>query len=236
MARLLELLSTTDVFSDAGTTPAVNDATVQQWNDQSGSANHRTQGTAGNRPTFKTNILNSQPILRFDGAGGGSDTLAGSMSSVAQPCTVALVLKQNAAANQVPAGGGTQAFLYDWSASAGKLNAGADVSFSVVPTDWNIIVYRLDGASSAVFVNKTKTTGNPGTNALGTNFTVGAWGSSGFEYAGDIAAVVVEDTALNDAGCEALSDELNAIYAVYAAASGTGKPFRRRSTRFFTGR
>lgn len=39
---------------------------VQTWTDLAGS-NNATQATSANQPTFKTNILNGNPILRFDG-------------------------------------------------------------------------------------------------------------------------------------------------------------------------
>lgn len=39
---------------------------VGTWTDLSGS-NNATQATSANQPTFKTNILNGNPILRFDG-------------------------------------------------------------------------------------------------------------------------------------------------------------------------
>ena len=39
---------------------------VQTWTDLAGS-NDATQATSTNRPTFKTNILNGNPIVRFDG-------------------------------------------------------------------------------------------------------------------------------------------------------------------------
>ncbi|MBL7891275.1 MAG: T9SS type A sorting domain-containing protein, partial [Bacteroidia bacterium] len=55
------------VYSDAGTTPASNGSTVQQWNDMSGNANNVSQGTAGNRPTYKTNKVNGKPALQFTG-------------------------------------------------------------------------------------------------------------------------------------------------------------------------
>lgn len=46
---------------------ADNDA-VGTLTDQSGNGRDFTQGTAANKPTFKTNILNSQPAVRFDGS------------------------------------------------------------------------------------------------------------------------------------------------------------------------
>ena len=40
---------------------------VGEWQDQSGSALHVTQGTAGNRPTLQLSELYGRPVLRFDG-------------------------------------------------------------------------------------------------------------------------------------------------------------------------
>lgn len=56
-----------NVYSDAGTTLAATTNTVQQWNDASGNANNASQGSAGNRPTYTTNVVNSLPALDFSG-------------------------------------------------------------------------------------------------------------------------------------------------------------------------
>ena len=53
------------VFSDAGVTPAVDGATVQQWNDQSGNGLNLSQATAGNRPTFNTGSFNALKGITF---------------------------------------------------------------------------------------------------------------------------------------------------------------------------
>ncbi|HEY5750464.1 MAG TPA: T9SS type A sorting domain-containing protein [Chryseolinea sp.] len=52
-------------YTDNGTTLATNGQAVQFWRDQSTVVNHATQGTAGNRPTYQTNIINGNPALRF---------------------------------------------------------------------------------------------------------------------------------------------------------------------------
>lgn len=54
-------------YTDAGVTPAVNTNQVQQWNDQSGNVAHATQTTVGQRPTYRTAIINGLPVLRFNG-------------------------------------------------------------------------------------------------------------------------------------------------------------------------
>ncbi len=42
----------TNMYSDNGTTPAVNNGGIQQWNDVSGNGNHINQTVAANKPTF----------------------------------------------------------------------------------------------------------------------------------------------------------------------------------------
>ncbi|HQU59069.1 MAG TPA: hypothetical protein PLU64_07730, partial [Saprospiraceae bacterium] len=46
-------------FSDAGVSPATDGASVQQWNDISGSGFHTTQATVGQRPTYRDGIPQS---------------------------------------------------------------------------------------------------------------------------------------------------------------------------------
>ena len=56
-----------EVFSDAGTTAAVEGNEVQQWNDQSGAALDLTQTTAGQKPTYRAGSARSNfnPALDF---------------------------------------------------------------------------------------------------------------------------------------------------------------------------
>jgi hypothetical protein len=58
----------TTLFSDAGTTPIVPDATIYQVNDKSGNGRTLSQATAGARPTWKESGLNGRGLARFDGA------------------------------------------------------------------------------------------------------------------------------------------------------------------------
>lgn len=56
------------IWLDAGAGVTTNGAgNVSQWSDQSGKANHATQGTGSAQPLFVTNVLNSRPVIRFDG-------------------------------------------------------------------------------------------------------------------------------------------------------------------------
>jgi len=53
-------------YTDAGTTPCTNGASVAQWNDQSGKGNNCTASGTG-KPTYSTNTLNSLPVMTFNG-------------------------------------------------------------------------------------------------------------------------------------------------------------------------
>lgn len=45
-------------------------AAVTTWPDISGNSRDATQATAARQPTFRTNVLNGQPVVRFDGGDG----------------------------------------------------------------------------------------------------------------------------------------------------------------------
>ncbi len=49
-----------------GTQPA-NASAVSSWVDKAGLGNTVTQGTGANQPTYRTNVLNGKPVVRFDG-------------------------------------------------------------------------------------------------------------------------------------------------------------------------
>jgi hypothetical protein len=65
--------------ADAVTGLADGDA-VSTWLDQSPNGNNGTQGTAGNRPVYKTNIINGKPVIRFTKANAHWMTLGNSAS------------------------------------------------------------------------------------------------------------------------------------------------------------
>ncbi len=62
--NVLWLRANDNVYTDAGVTLATNNQLVQQWNDQSGNAKNASQ-VATDQPTYRTNILNGFPTLRF---------------------------------------------------------------------------------------------------------------------------------------------------------------------------
>jgi len=58
------------VYSDAGTTSAANNATIQQWNEFNGIGTNISQATLANRPVYSnsTTLTNFNPTVTFDGS------------------------------------------------------------------------------------------------------------------------------------------------------------------------
>jgi hypothetical protein len=69
MDRWMDAHNLSTLFQDsAGTTPVTaNNDPVGRWNDANGSAKRWDQAGAGNRPLYKTNILNGKAGVKFDG-------------------------------------------------------------------------------------------------------------------------------------------------------------------------
>lgn len=75
---------------------------VDTWTKSGGIASDATQSTAGFRPVYKTNIINTLPVVRFDGS---DDKLLGSGSNTSSK-TIIIVCKDN---------GSTQGLAGVWS-------------------------------------------------------------------------------------------------------------------------
>ena len=91
----------TDVFSDAGTTPATNGGAVLQWNNRSTAGGAGSNATSGNSPTFHTTGgIGGQPVVRFN----GSNQYFNGSVSIGGPKTFFLVM--DAAASGTCCSGG----------------------------------------------------------------------------------------------------------------------------------
>jgi hypothetical protein len=69
------LSASTQAFTDAGSTLAVDGQTVQQWSNQGSTTYNASQATAGRRPMYRTNVFNGNPVLRFTSAGATHTSL-----------------------------------------------------------------------------------------------------------------------------------------------------------------
>lgn len=61
-------ISDCELWLDANQITGLNDGdSVTTWSDESGNSHDATQSTAGYKPTYETNEINSLPTVRFDG-------------------------------------------------------------------------------------------------------------------------------------------------------------------------
>lgn len=175
---------------------------VGSWADSSPNGNHVTQATAGKKPTFKTNILNGKPVVRFD----GEDFLqiATLSPSVSQPTTIYCVAKDRTGINIRIVYDGidsshrqNMAFIGNTlSAYAGtQLTGGDGLGTSFLKTT---ILYN--GASSSARLNGASwLSGDIGSQVL-VGLTVGGLFNmaTGFSLDGDIAELIIYN-GLHDA-------------------------------------
>lgn len=171
------------VKADAGTSTTTDGVAVSQWNDQSSSAWHLTQGTGANQPLYKTAIQNSLPGILFDGS---NDSMVNTSVSVAQPDTIFIVCKNTESGGVLRAlfdGATTRQHIYRQTDDAMHVYASNDntTTFTFGTTNAHQISLVLNGASSGLWVDAAAfAVGNPGANSLvsfllGTNSVASSW-------------------------------------------------------------
>ena len=195
------------LWLDASQITGLNDGdAVATWSDVSGNGRDFTQATASYRPTYKTNIRGSLPVVRFDGV---DDYLAGSWAGTTVK-TVVVVLEITgatppfSAVNQLTAGGvyivlqrgssNTELYTRDSGIGPGPTLSGIAPGFMVASFrfDTSNMWLRANGASAGPSSSVFSTTASSG--VLAWNFP------SATQYvSGDYAHVLYYDTVLSDA-------------------------------------
>jgi hypothetical protein len=195
-------------------------AAVTSWTDSSGLGNHAVTGDA---PTFKTNIVNGLPIVRFNGSSNYLDSPASASLSA---LTVFVVAKRSASAGTYTmvgahtSGGGLQ-FRMESSDSLGLLNEGiasiGTSSGTVSPSVFNLLHADLTNASAYHFFINNVAAGNSTTGvslSTGQLIRIGMTDSSTERMNGDIAEIVLYDSVLNSTDRTAIAGYLLGKYAL----------------------
>ena len=228
----LWLDATTGLYdaTSGGSEVTADGASVARWEDQSGNGYHVTQGTANDQPVLKTSQQNSLNIVRFDGV---NDFLLGSTNfpiTGSSNRTVFTVFKRVDANNRsiVSWGGSGTGLLCAFTAEyflrfngtiKGYTNQGSNGSWTL----WSVVgngstlndydAYFDDGGiATPTATSNTGATLNTSSSTL----FIGRYNISFFGLLnGDLAEVLVYDSALSDVDREAVRDYLNAKWAVY---------------------
>lgn len=216
--------------ADAGVT--LNGSNVSLWSDQSGSGNNASQGVAINQPTYVTNQLNGNPILRFD----GNDYLScGDVLDLGTHGYSMFVVYNKTSGVNANIVGKTKFDGIPGEYSLGSLgvtdyssylNVGITPHASGTFNQSNflystIIVYREAGfnQTNKIYANGTikgQITTNYAVNSLNiaTTFTVGATATPAFYLNGDIAEIIYYDTNLDGTKQATIENYLKAKYGL----------------------
>ena len=224
-------------YSDNGlTTPVSADGDrVGGWVDRAGAKN-LTQGSAGSRPTLKTNRWYGKPVVQFDGAAHylAADLLTGTAY------TVAVAVQFNSVA-------GLQYLFHNGSPTTGweVLNNSGDfyiqhtgvasMADTKTPTAGvkAIIIARRDGTDNATLrvngVDRAITNFSAAMNTPAGSFFLGCYGDGASYFASvDVLELIVWNTRLTDAQTDQVHDYLNAVSraASYPRIDMPGTPTR----------
>jgi hypothetical protein len=187
-------------------------ASVATWLDSSGSGRSLTQATGANQPTYQTGVVNSLPVVRFDGT---NDYLRVTSAFATSARTAFCVAKTDATGNygifdgingndvmRLSAG---STLYYSMSGGAGSAVSSLGTPSVTPDTSWHIFACVFDDTGT-LRVNggagHTTTVGEVAPEGL----TVGNSGFLNAPLDGDIAEFLLYDYALS-------LDEINAIGA-----------------------
>lgn len=239
--------------SDAGVTSS--GGLVSSWADQSGNGNNAVNATSGQQPSLISNAVAGKPALRFDGIDDSLISVTGALTGNT-PHTIFLVSKFTSAS--AFAGG---AVLYSGTAGGnqnstlgsqkdGRLwvggygeddatpysNSAGDLASNVGTTQFRLTEKLYSAGNFKGYLDGVKVIdGNGATYNLGNTETgVGRQFDTGTYYAGDIAEVLIYNTALSDSDRTAVEAYIAGRYlpepstTVLAGVAGIGMLARRR--------
>lgn len=192
-------------------------ALISSWNDASGNANNATQGTDAAKPTFKTNILNGKPVVRFD----GGDSLGLTTEIVASPFSIFTVLK--------PAGSGYRTIAARANTgSALQIRVNTAAKIELVKSAVAIFATSTTALSASAFSYLMASYSNPNytfrlngaadgsgssaqtlaaVNLVGANY-------DGYRFNGDIAEMIIYGAILSTADRDAVESYLKTKYGL----------------------
>lgn len=207
---------------DLASFSVVGNAAIRTWFDQSGGARDVPQTTAAAQPLLTLNIVNGQPVARFDGT---NDFLTGACPNETGR-TIYMVARMRSSVTLTRLSNDSlngNASTYDDGSSAYRYYATPSITDPIggTTTNWNVITLKYSGGNTlAPYVNNTAATPFT-TTAFYTNGTA-YWlasdvgGASSFAPL-DIAARIQYDTAHDDTTRQAiqtiLGDKFNITLA-----------------------
>lgn len=217
---------------DATAISGVADAAkLSSWSDLSGHGWTLSQVIGANQPTFyKTTagqLINGLPAVWFDGA---ATYMSNSSLTVAQPYTLLVVARSSdTGTSRAVYGNSTQNAMLQSNYPAGiwVIYNGTALVNSTTPADTSLHVFAhvANSSASAIWVDGTKTAGNPGTAALGGPFVFGARSDSpSLVWNGPICEMIIYPSPLSDADINSTTTYLTNKWLVPTPPTPTPTP------------
>lgn len=222
LALWLDANDTATLFdaTSGGSTPAA-DGAVARWTDKSSNKYSLTQGTANNRPLYRSASLNAKGGLEFDGS---NDVLTSSSVSIAQALTYFVVCSHDDIT-------GGQGNLFDGITTRvacgkgggnGNLFLFAGASFSATNRFSSGVAAIAGGIANSTsstlrFNGSQVATGNGGTQSL-VGMSVGGFTvPNGSFWDGKIHEIVMYSSALSDSTCKTVETYLSKKWGITLA-------------------
>jgi hypothetical protein len=235
------------LWFDASQIPGLSDGNaVIQWNDASGNSNHAAQGTVGSRPTYRTNVVNGKPVVRFDGGDELAITNAdaAALTNNQDGLTIFTVASLSAADGAVrdliffstnTAAGTTRLKMGQrsgpvWAVSGRRLDADTlqHVTGSTATTGFQQLTAAVNWSSSdatlyhnGVSVGSSTSFQTDGLSQAANSLGVAVGNASTLSeyWQGDIAEILVYDSVLSTSDRQSVEAYLNAKYGLGASGS-----------------
>jgi hypothetical protein len=192
---------------------------VATWADLSGNSNDITEAT--NRPTYRTNIQNSLPVVRFDGSNDRLSKTGGLTGITAQPLTFFFAVDSNTTARRLFNLGTNVALAHE--VAGFRMNAGASLDYAASATTFGVHVCVYNTTSSIGSRNGTASSvATVSTNNPNGNFSVGSDLGPGNFLNGDFGEIGVIAGAVSTENRQKLEGYLGHKWGVTLAS---GHPY-----------
>lgn len=179
---------------------------VVTWADDSGNGRDATQGVAGNRPVFKTNIIGGYPVVRFSGAKFLDFT-----SYIYNLSTYFVVWSRTTNGNDVVLGYSGVFYAYLQYASLWHMYSAANISVAMGTGTFLLKSMMYNNSVYAGYTNGSAHTPLAGAGDAYYRYI----GANTGVLSGDIAEVVVFDTNLSTLNRQFVENYLNTKYALW---------------------
>ena len=205
--------------------PAVDDDPIGGWLDKSGFFNNFSQQTVDYRPLYQTAVLNSNSVARFDGSNDRLDL--GRLLLDSGNYTIILVGTLSDTDSYMLALGSTSTGTYTalrWQTGttvgfvagsgitgAAKSNGGSYIT--TLKYDGGSVTHYRDGAGDGTLSQAESYTGDQS--------TLGSSPNGGVYLTGDIAEVIIYNSALGDTDREAVENYLTEKYFPVSSSSSS---------------